>query len=247
MFPNATGTIPPGTGRSGLLLSVRPPISSMHCEAPERARSTGRIRQVGRRSSSVCTTRSPRGPRITSRPWRSSTVPGGCARRRRSRAAKTYLNVKGLLPNVSFETSQGQVTVGRRPAGVAALITLWNSDLLMMSQKVAPALAAGCTMVIKPSELSALQTQVFHPASAASSASRASRNTWRRRRSLRPDHGRTALSGQSREPDGVPVSGRPQQLVGFETSLAQRGAHLSAEQVMLTACIAEQRRQDRPL
>jgi acyl-CoA reductase-like NAD-dependent aldehyde dehydrogenase len=37
--------------------------------------------------------------------------------------------------------------------GVAALITPWNSDLLMMSHKIAPALAAGCTVVIKPSEL----------------------------------------------------------------------------------------------
>src|SRR5690349_14531334 len=40
----------------------------------------------------------------------------------------------------------------REPVGVVAAITPWNSPLLLMSWKVAPALAAGCTVVIKPSE-----------------------------------------------------------------------------------------------
>jgi acyl-CoA reductase-like NAD-dependent aldehyde dehydrogenase len=40
----------------------------------------------------------------------------------------------------------------REPVGVVAAITPWNSPLLLMSWKVAPALAAGCTLVIKPSE-----------------------------------------------------------------------------------------------
>ncbi|MFC5139711.1 aldehyde dehydrogenase [Actinomycetospora rhizophila] len=40
----------------------------------------------------------------------------------------------------------------REPVGVVAAITPWNSPLLLMSWKVAPALAAGCTIVIKPSE-----------------------------------------------------------------------------------------------
>src|SRR6202007_3358131 len=40
----------------------------------------------------------------------------------------------------------------REPLGVVAVITPWNSPLLIASWKVAPALAAGCTVVIKPSE-----------------------------------------------------------------------------------------------
>lgn len=40
----------------------------------------------------------------------------------------------------------------REPVGVVAAITPWNSPLLLMSWKVAPALAAGCTVVVKPSE-----------------------------------------------------------------------------------------------
>jgi len=46
----------------------------------------------------------------------------------------------------------------REPAGVAALITPWNYPLLQASWKLAPALAAGCTLVIKPSELTPLTT-----------------------------------------------------------------------------------------
>ena len=44
----------------------------------------------------------------------------------------------------------------REPVGVAAAIIPWNYPLLMAAWKVAPALAAGCTMVLKPSELTPL-------------------------------------------------------------------------------------------
>lgn len=77
------------------------------------------------------------------------------------RAATSFLNVKALLSKVPFTEKFGNVTVERRPVGVAALITPWNSDLLMMCHKIAPALAAGSVVVVKPSELSAIQTQVF--------------------------------------------------------------------------------------
>jgi phenylacetaldehyde dehydrogenase len=42
--------------------------------------------------------------------------------------------------------------VRREPIGVAALIAPWNFPLIMATQKLAPALAAGCTMVLKPAE-----------------------------------------------------------------------------------------------
>ncbi len=42
--------------------------------------------------------------------------------------------------------------VVREPIGVCVLIAPWNYPLLQISWKVAPALAAGCTMVLKPSE-----------------------------------------------------------------------------------------------
>ncbi len=49
-----------------------------------------------------------------------------------------------------------QCTMVREPIGVAALIVPWNGPLTMSAWKIAPALAAGCTMVIKPSELACL-------------------------------------------------------------------------------------------
>jgi aldehyde dehydrogenase (NAD+) len=78
-----------------------------------------------------------------------------------ARAAKAYLNAKRLLDDVPFTRQYGDVRVALKPVGVAGLITPWNSDILMISHKIAPALAAGCTVVVKPSELSSLQTQVL--------------------------------------------------------------------------------------
>ena len=49
----------------------------------------------------------------------------------------------------------------REPVGVVAAITPWNSPLLLMTWKVAPALAAGCTVVVKPSEHSPASTLGF--------------------------------------------------------------------------------------
>ncbi len=46
----------------------------------------------------------------------------------------------------------------RQPVGVAALITAWNSPMQLLANKLAPALAAGCTVVIKPSEHASVST-----------------------------------------------------------------------------------------
>src|SRR6202035_3815631 len=52
-------------------------------------------------------------------------------------------------------------TVTLEPVGVAGLITAWNANALFFCLKLASAVGAGCTVVIKPSELSSLQTQVM--------------------------------------------------------------------------------------
>jgi succinate-semialdehyde dehydrogenase/glutarate-semialdehyde dehydrogenase len=46
--------------------------------------------------------------------------------------------------------------VVQEPVGVTALITPWNFPIAMITRKVAPALAAGCTVVLKPSEVTPL-------------------------------------------------------------------------------------------
>lgn len=58
-----------------------------------------------------------------------------------------------ILP--SFNTNRRHLVL-RQPIGVRAAITPWNFPLAMVTRKVAPALAAGCTVVIKPSELTPL-------------------------------------------------------------------------------------------
>jgi succinate-semialdehyde dehydrogenase / glutarate-semialdehyde dehydrogenase len=55
----------------------------------------------------------------------------------------------------SFDNNK-RLLVLRQPVGVCAAITPWNFPLAMITRKVAPALAAGCTVVIKPSELTPL-------------------------------------------------------------------------------------------
>ena len=55
----------------------------------------------------------------------------------------------------------GTTIVSRRPVGPCLLITPWNFPLAMATRKIAPALAAGCTAVIKPAELTPLTTLLF--------------------------------------------------------------------------------------
>ena len=62
----------------------------------------------------------------------------------------------GEVETVALPDARFTAKVVREPVGVAAAIIPWNYPLLMASWKVAPALAAGCTMVLKPSEHTSL-------------------------------------------------------------------------------------------
>jgi aldehyde dehydrogenase (NAD+) len=65
------------------------------------------------------------------------------------------------LEELPMTESRGKTTVTLEPVGVAGLITAWNANALFICLKLASAVAAGCTVIIKPSELSSLQTQVM--------------------------------------------------------------------------------------
>ncbi|CAG9263163.1 3-succinoylsemialdehyde-pyridine dehydrogenase [Paraburkholderia unamae] len=65
------------------------------------------------------------------------------------------------LRDFPFETTHGKSYVRREAIGVAALITPWNWPLNQIAAKVAPALAAGCTVVLKPSEIAPLDAMIF--------------------------------------------------------------------------------------
>jgi len=65
------------------------------------------------------------------------------------------------LKKYEFERQFGTSLVRREPVGVCALITPWNWPLYQIGCKVAAALAAGCTMVLKPSEIAPLNAIIF--------------------------------------------------------------------------------------
>jgi aldehyde dehydrogenase (NAD+) len=73
-----------------------------------------------------------------------------------------------VLKSFKFEERQGTIRLIQEPVGVCALITPWNWPMNQVAAKVVPALAAGCTMVLKPSEFSPfsaiLWAKVMHEA-----------------------------------------------------------------------------------
>ncbi len=75
-------------------------------------------------------------------------------------AAESFLHAAKTLEDYSFTCSTGDSEVVMEPVGVAGLITPWNANAGFICSKLAYALAAGCTAVIKPSEMSASQTEI---------------------------------------------------------------------------------------
>src|SRR6266849_2596691 len=72
-----------------------------------------------------------------------------------------FLAAEQALQELPLTRSWGKTTVTLEPVGVAGLITAWNANALFICLKLASAVAAGCTVVIKPSELRSLQTRVM--------------------------------------------------------------------------------------
>jgi aldehyde dehydrogenase (NAD+) len=75
-------------------------------------------------------------------------------------AADVLLEAAQVLDSYEFKRRAGSAEVVMTPLGVAGLITPWNSNAGFICGKLAAAVAAGCTAVIKPSEMSALQTRI---------------------------------------------------------------------------------------
>lgn len=66
-----------------------------------------------------------------------------------------------VLRDFEFEEEMGRSRVVKEPAGVCAFITPWNWPINQITCKTAPALAAGCTMVLKPSEVAPFNAILF--------------------------------------------------------------------------------------
>lgn len=72
-----------------------------------------------------------------------------------------FIEMIRVLKTYDFERMMGTTMIRREPIGVCGLITPWNWPLNQVTCKVAPALAAGCTMVLKCSEYAPLSTILF--------------------------------------------------------------------------------------
>ncbi len=84
-----------------------------------------------------------------------------------ARKSQTFLGIGhmqtalDLLDTFPFSRTEDDLRIVREPIGVCALITPWNWPINQIACKVAPALAAGCTMVLKPSEIAPLSAHLF--------------------------------------------------------------------------------------
>ncbi len=72
-----------------------------------------------------------------------------------------FKEIVRVLEHFKFEEIKGSTLMRMEPVGVCGLITPWNWPMNQIACKVAPALAAGCTMVLKPSELAPLSAYIF--------------------------------------------------------------------------------------
>lgn len=79
-----------------------------------------------------------------------------------------FATARQILADFEFAHLRGKTLISQEPIGVCGLITPWNWPLNQVSCKVAPALATGCTMILKPSEMSPVSarilTEIIHDA-----------------------------------------------------------------------------------
>jgi aldehyde dehydrogenase (NAD+) len=89
-------------------------------------------------------------------------APLAFARRSQSRLGIGHLStIRQVLETFPFTEDRDGLRLVREPVGVCGFITPWNWPMNQITCKVAPALAAGCTMVLKPSEIAPLSAVVF--------------------------------------------------------------------------------------
>ncbi len=89
-------------------------------------------------------------------------APGGLAKAAQAPAGLAHFaTTAAVLADYQFEEQVGTSLIVKEPVGVVGMITPWNWPINQIACKVAPALAAGCTMVLKPSEVAPLNAIIF--------------------------------------------------------------------------------------
>jgi aldehyde dehydrogenase (NAD+) len=101
-------------------------------------------------------------PEIAATVSKEMGAPIGLANMAQAPAALGHLaNTLNSMKNFKWEEDRGKNRIVHEPVGVCALITPWNWPLNQIAAKVAPAIAAGCTMVLKPTEIAPLNAVLF--------------------------------------------------------------------------------------
>lgn len=89
-------------------------------------------------------------------------APAGLAKTAQAGIGVAHLKTSlAVLKNYAFEEQRGTTLLRKEPIGVCGFITPWNWPTNQVMCKVAPALATGCTMVLKPSEMAPLSAQIL--------------------------------------------------------------------------------------
>lgn len=89
-------------------------------------------------------------------------APAWLASRAQAATGLAHLNqMIAILKDFSFESVRGTTLIAKEPVGVCGFITPWNWPMNQIACKVVPALAAGCTMVLKPSEVAPLNAVIY--------------------------------------------------------------------------------------
>ncbi|ACQ79128.1 5-carboxymethyl-2-hydroxymuconate semialdehyde dehydrogenase [Beutenbergia cavernae DSM 12333] len=126
-----------------------------HLRARERARVLTRVADLVEAQ----------GPRLAALETFDTGLPIRQARGQAARAAENFRFFADLIVaqrDDALEVPGSQLTyVHRRPVGVAGLITPWNTPFMLSSWKLAPALAAGCAVVLKPAEFTPLSASLW--------------------------------------------------------------------------------------
>ncbi len=89
-------------------------------------------------------------------------APAWLSSRAQAATGLAHLNqMIAILKDFSFESVRGTTLIAKEPVGVCGFITPWNWPMNQIACKVVPALAAGCTMVLKPSEIAPLNAVIY--------------------------------------------------------------------------------------
>jgi len=89
-------------------------------------------------------------------------APWGLAKHAQAASGTQHIAVAlEVLKTCSFSETHGTTSIVKEPIGPCAMITPWNWPINQVAVKVAPALAAGCTMVLKPSEIAPFDAMIF--------------------------------------------------------------------------------------